>query len=121
MASTDPKRGDLWLVRLGASHQGEPGKNRPAIVMSVDEINAGDPHELLVVVPVSSSRSASPLRPHIAPSEGVDVPSVAMCRAIRGVARARFLERLGAVRTGTLREVEIATAIVLGLQTNAEA
>lgn len=41
MESTEPRRGEIWLVSLGAARAGEPGKNRPAIVISVDEILAG--------------------------------------------------------------------------------
>ncbi|TXB91664.1 type II toxin-antitoxin system PemK/MazF family toxin, partial [Mycobacterium tuberculosis] len=34
----EPRRGDLWLVSLGAARAGEPGKHRPAVVVSVDEL-----------------------------------------------------------------------------------
>lgn len=29
MASTEPRRGEIWLASLGAARKGEPGKNRP--------------------------------------------------------------------------------------------
>jgi len=62
MASADaPRRGDVWLVALGAGRAGEPGKTRPAIIVSVDELSTGAPEELIVVVPVSSSLAASAL------------------------------------------------------------
>lgn len=77
MASTEPRRGEIWLTSLGAARKGEPGKNRPAIVISVDEIATGLEDELIVVVPLSSSRVASPLRPEISPGEGVERLSVA--------------------------------------------
>lgn len=81
-ALTDPRRGELWLVALGAARAGEPGKHRPAVVVSVDEILAGVDDELVVVVPVSSSRASSPLRPQISPAEGADAESVAICRGV---------------------------------------
>lgn len=31
MASTEPRRGEIWLVLLGAARKGEPAKNRPAL------------------------------------------------------------------------------------------
>ncbi|MGF2943794.1 type II toxin-antitoxin system PemK/MazF family toxin, partial [Mycobacterium sp. Lab-001] len=37
----EPRRGDVWLVALGAARAGEPGKHRPAVIVSVDEILAG--------------------------------------------------------------------------------
>ncbi|AGL27524.1 hypothetical protein J113_14230 [Mycobacterium tuberculosis CAS/NITR204] len=101
----EPRRGDLWLVSLGAARAGEPGKHRPAVVVSVDELLTGIDDELVVVVPVSSSRSRTPLRPPVAPSEGVAADSVAVCRGVRAVARARLVERLGALKPATMRAI----------------
>ena len=117
MASTeDPRRGDTWLVSLGAARGGEPGKNRPAAVISVDELLAGAGHELVVVVPISSSRPSSAIRPRVSPSEGVESESVAIPRAVRAVARRRLLHRLGALSPETLAAVEYSLATVLGLE-----
>ena len=115
MASADPRRGELWLISLGAARKGEPGKNRPAIVISVDEIVAGVEHELFVVVPVSSSHASSLLRPQISPGEGIDANSAAICRGVRAVSRSRLLHRIGQLTPSTLREVEQALATILGL------
>ncbi|HZV73153.1 MAG TPA: type II toxin-antitoxin system PemK/MazF family toxin [Conexibacter sp.] len=115
MASAEPRRGEVWLVSLGAARRGEPGKNRPAIVVSVDEIAAGVEHELFVVVPVSSSRAPSLLRPRISSAEGIDGESAAICRGVRAVSRARLLRPIGRLRPETMREVEQALAMILGL------
>jgi mRNA interferase MazF len=85
------------------------------VVVSVDEILAGVNDELLVVVPVSSSRTTSPLRPAVSPSEGVDVDSVAVCRGIRAVARTRLLERLGTLTPDTMHQIERGLGLVLGI------
>ncbi|WP_343074789.1 type II toxin-antitoxin system PemK/MazF family toxin [Phytoactinopolyspora alkaliphila] len=103
-------------MSFGAARQGEPGKNRPVIVASVDQINAGVPDELLVVVPVSSSRTPSPLRPEVSPGEGVETASVAVVRAIRAVSRGRFLRRLGEVKPETMASVEGALSMILGIE-----
>jgi mRNA interferase MazF len=115
MASTEPHRGEVWLVSLGAARSGEAGKNRPAIVVSVDQLSSGAPDELIVVVPLSSSRSASALRPEVRDVEGVDRPSRAICRGVRAVSRARLLRPLGTVPPATLRAVEQSLALILGL------
>lgn len=115
MASTEPRRGEIWLTSLGAARKGEPGKNRPAIVISVDEISTGLEDELIVVVPLSSSRVASPLRPEISPGEGVERLSVAVCRGVRAVAHKRLLRQIGEAKPDTLREVERALGMVLGI------
>jgi mRNA interferase MazF len=115
-ASTEvPSRGEIWLASLGAARRGEPGKNRPVVVLSSEELLIGDPGELIVVVPLSSSVAPSRLRPPIDPSSGVDDDSAAVCRAVRGIARSRLLRRLGEVNAQTLIEVEAALATVLGL------
>ena len=114
MALAEPNRGEVWLVSLGAARSGEAGKNRPAIVISVDELNDGQPDELIVVVPLSSSRAPSALRPEVN-VEGVDRPSRAICRAVRSVSRARLLRPLGVLPHATLAEVERSLALILGL------
>ncbi len=116
MESTEPRRGEIWLTSLGAARKGEPGKNRPAILVSVDEISTGLEDELIVVVPLSSSRVASPLRPEVSPEEGIERASVAVCRGVRAVARRRLLRRLGETNAGTLAEVEQALGMILGIR-----
>lgn len=115
MESTEPRRGEIWLVSLGASRKGEPGKNRPAIVVSVDELSAGVEDELFVVVPLSSSRPPSPLRPEVSPDEGIDDPSAAICRGVRAVARPRLLRPIGKAKPETLSQVERALGMILGI------
>jgi mRNA interferase MazF len=115
MDSSDPLRGEIWLVSLGAARSGEPGKNRPAVVVSVDELTAETADELVVVVPLSSSRAASALRPQVSTDAGVERQSRAICRGIRAVARGRLLRRAGAVSPETLREIEGALSLILGL------
>ena len=117
MGSTEaPRRGEIWLVSLGAARRGEPGKNRPVVVISVDELFAGGEHELIVVVPISSSRHASKLRPSVSPREGVDAESAAIPRAVRAVARRRLLRRIGVLEVETLAAVEESLETVLGLR-----
>lgn len=117
MESTNPRRGELWLVAFGAGRPGEPAKHRPAIILSADELLTGDPDptELVVVIPVSSSRTLTSLRPPITPDEGVDADSVAVCRAVRGIARGRLLRHLGTLNGPTMSHIEKSVALILGL------
>jgi mRNA interferase MazF len=115
MASTDlPRRGEIWLVAFGAGRRGEPGKNRPAIVVSPDKLLAGGEDELVVTVPLSSSRTPSKLRPAISSDTGI-AKSAAIPRGIRGVSRSRLLRRIGEVEPETLAAVEQALTAVLAL------
>lgn len=102
-------------MALGAGRQGEPGKHRPAVVISDDELDAGTSDELLVVVPMSSSLAPSALRVAVPTSAGVDKPSLVVCRAVRAVSASRFEQRLGVLDAGTVKEVESALAMILGL------
>ena len=115
MESTSPRRGEIWLVSFGAARKGEPGKNRPAIVMSASELMVGVDDELIVVVPLSSSLRPSRLRPKVVSDEGIDNSSAAICRAVRAVARQRLLRPIGEARQETVIAVEKALATVLGL------
>jgi mRNA interferase MazF len=110
-----PGRGEIWLVSLGAARKGEPGKNRPAVVVSADELVTGLDDELIVVVPLSSSRAPSKLRPPVTPESGIDAESAAIPRAIRAVSRQRLLRRVGALDPETMAAVEQALATVLAL------
>jgi mRNA interferase MazF len=114
MDSTDPvKRGEIWLTAFGAARRGEVGKTRPAVVISADELLIGADDEPVVVVPFSSAVTPSILRPPIDPETGIDNPSAAICRGIRGVARSRLLRRVGEVDDEKMAEIERAVGLVL--------
>lgn len=81
----------------------------------MDDILTGLESELVVVVPVSSSRAPSPLRPGITRADGVDVESVAICRGIRGITRSRLVRQLGTLTPQTMGELEHALALTLGI------
>lgn len=72
--------------------------------------------ELVVVVPVSSSRARTPLRPVMSPDEGLGADSVAVCRGLRAVSGTRVSQRLGALNPETLRDIEDALVLVLALR-----
>jgi mRNA interferase MazF len=114
MESTNPKRGEIWLAAFGAGRRGEPGKTRPAVVLSANRLLLGREDELIVVVPFSSSVTPSQLRPQVRPETGIDNPGAAICRAVRGVARSRLLRHLGEVDNETMAEIEDALGLVLG-------
>lgn len=116
MESTEPRRGEIWLVSFGTARKGEAGKNRPAVIVSTNDLLSGVDDELIVVVPLSSSLSKSSLRPGVSSEEGIDGPSAAICRGVRAVARTRVLRRIGQARPETLVAVETALVTILGLE-----
>lgn len=116
MVSPDiPRRREVWLVALGAGRAGEPGKTRPAVVVSDDELSTGAPGELIVVIPLSSSLAPSSLRVDMPPIAGIDRPSRAVCRAVRAVVSSRFVRRIGKVDQTTMEQIETALGLILVL------
>ncbi len=103
-------------MSLGAGRDGEPGKTRPAIIVSVDQLSTGTPGELIVVVPLSSAVAPSALRVEIDPTTGVERASRAVCRAVRAVVASRLVRRLGRVSPAEMEQVEAALALILGLE-----
>jgi len=110
-----PGRGEIWLVRLGSAQPGEPGKNRPALVIQANELGPYNDYDLVAVVPVSASRQPSPDRPAIPDAVGLDRPCVAVTRSVRGVARSRLLKKIATVDDETLSKITFALGRVLGV------
>jgi mRNA interferase MazF len=104
---------DLWLVALGAGRNGEPGKNRPCVVITADEARAGTDHDLIIVAPLTTSRAATPLRPALAAGHGITSDSAVLCDGLRAIVPGCFLTRLGSVPTGQFREIMGAIRLVL--------
>jgi mRNA interferase MazF len=87
------------------------------VVLSANDFLVGVDHELIVVVPLSSSLPPSALRPRLSPETGIDNPSAVICRGIRGVARSRLLQHLGEASVEKMAEIERAVGLVLALPT----
>ena len=106
-----PRQGEVWLVQF---HE---GWERPAVVVSRDELNRGT---LILVVPCTASdvskRAAYPN--HVLLPEGVaglSRDSVAQAHLIQPVDVSSFLERLGALDGERLGEVLRSLAWVVDL------
>jgi len=120
MVSTDhsqPQRGELWLTRFGAGQVGEPTKTRPALVLSANGQHTRSPFDLIIVAPVSASLLPTLTRPGLMASaeSGLEVDSVVVLRAIRGVALSRLVGRLGKVSEQTLEDLGVILQALLGL------
>jgi mRNA interferase MazF len=109
-----PKRGEVWLARLGSAKAGEPGKNRPVLIISADGFAPYGPTDLVPVVPLSSSRTPTPSNVKLS-ADFLEGDSVAVCRAIRGLSRSRLLERFGAIEATQLKRVDQALRHTLSL------
>jgi mRNA-degrading endonuclease toxin of MazEF toxin-antitoxin module len=73
--------------------------------MTLDELTPGEPEDLLIVVPLSASRSASAFRVPVTAAPGIDRPSVAVVTSARAVARSRLLTKLAALPPAELEQI----------------
>ena len=115
MNVVQPRRGEVWLVKLDPTQGREQAGQRPALVLSVDPFNHG-PAELVVVLPLTSKAKGVPLHVAVSPPEaGLSLPSFIKCEDVRSVSKGRLLNRLGVVSAPTLSAVEDRIKRLLGL------
>jgi len=94
---------------------GEPGKDRPVVIIQVDALVPYGVTDLIPVVPLSASRPPSPASVAMPAIAGIDRSCVAVCRAIRGISRGRLLRRLAVAPQAAMDEIDVALGRVLGL------
>ncbi len=98
----DPARGEVWVVDLSPTRGHEQGGTRPALVVSVDEFNAG-PAGLVMVVPLTTRDRRIPSHVRIEPPEGgVRQTSFVKCEDLRSVSKARLTGAWGRVSEETM-------------------
>jgi mRNA interferase MazF len=115
MSTTNPARGEVWMVDFDPTKGHEQAGRRPALVVSVDAFNKS-PAGLAIVLPITSK--AKGIRSHVEvnPQEaGLTVKSFIKCEDIRSVAKERLFRRRGSVSPQTLAAVEYRLRILLGL------
>lgn len=111
-----PCRGDVWLVAFDPAIGVEIQKTRPAIVIQND---IGNRISRSTIVGAVTSQVKEPLYPFEvllqAGEGGLEKASVAVLNQIRTVDRSRLLRRLGALAPATMRRIDQAILISLGL------
>lgn len=116
MGLPEPRRGDIWLVAFGSARPGEPGKNRPAVVVSSSALVRQSPRTLITVVPLTTYRTPSPIVPVVPAGNGLVKESRAACDAVRAVVKTRLIECYGQVTPATMKKIEESLALILELQ-----
>ena len=111
------RRGEVWLVNLNPIAGHEQAGSRPALIVSVDGLNASAAG-LVIVVPLTTTDRRLPTRVEIVPPEGgVRAPSFAMCEQVRAISVDRLRDGpWGApVSPSVMAEVELRLRLLLGL------
>jgi mRNA interferase MazF len=112
---TFPRRGEVYLVNFDPTIGHEIQKTRPAVIIQNDVSNQYSP---ITIVAAISSHFGNPPHPRevILPSKsGVSKPSAVILNQIRSVDRKRLIRRLGTLDGPTMRKVDEALVISLGL------
>ncbi|HXV62742.1 MAG TPA: type II toxin-antitoxin system PemK/MazF family toxin [Vicinamibacteria bacterium] len=110
-----PSRGDVWMVDLNPVVGREQAGTRPAVVLSVDELNQSAA-DLVMVLPLTSREKR--VRSHVEVREreaGLAVRSFVKCEDIRSISTRRLERRLGSISADTLVSIEDRLRILLGL------
>jgi mRNA interferase MazF len=107
----EPRRGEIWWVRLDPTLGSEITKTRPCVILSGNVFNKY--RRTVVVVPLSTS--PAPGAPLLVPvrCDGRDV--VAVTDQVRAIAKQRLDRRLGELSLDDLKVVEQGVREVLEL------
>ena len=114
---TFPRRGEIYLVEFDPTVGHEIRKTRPAVVIQNDVSNQYSP---ITIVAAVSSHFADPPHPREVPlpagaKTGLRQPSAVILNQIRSIDRARLRKRLGSLDAATMRKVDRALEVSLGL------
>ena len=111
-----PRRGEVYLVGLDPTVGAEIRKTRPAVVVQNTPANRRSP---ITIVAAVTSQFEEPLYPTEvlvrAPEGGLTGDSVALLNQIRSVDKGRLVRRLGGLKTETMKEIDRALLLSLGL------
>jgi mRNA interferase MazF len=108
-------RGEVWMIDFNPTRGHEQAGKRPALVVSIDQLNHG-PAQLVIVLPITGRSRGIPTHVQIDPPQGgLRKQSFALCEAVRSVSSDRLARQLGAVSPATMIAVEDRLRILLGL------
>ncbi len=110
------RRGDVYLVSVDPTVGAEIQKTRPALVVQNDIANRFSPITIVAAITSRFDASLYPTEVVIRPPEGgLDTDSVVLLNQIRSIDRQRLIRRLGRVSSDTMRRVDRALVVSLGL------
>ena len=114
-------RGDVIEINLDPTVGSEANKGRPCVVIQNDVGNKYSP--VIIVAVITGAENVPKRYPVDIPVQrgegGLVKDSVVQCSQIRSVDEARILATLGKLEPSTMRQVDVALRISLGLNPNA--
>jgi mRNA interferase MazF len=114
---TFPRRGEIYLVEFDPTRGHEIKKTRPALIIQNDIGNRYSSVTIVAAVTSKLSPTPYPVEVTVEPTKanGLSFLSQIHLDQIRSIDRERLLKRLGAVDLATMRQVDDAINISLGL------
>ena len=110
------KRGDVYLVNFDPTIGSEIRKTRPALILQNDIANRFSPITIVAAISSQFSEPPYPTEVRVTPPEGgLSANSVILLNQIRSIDKKRLIKRLGLLSVETMRRVDRATLISLGL------
>ena len=111
-----PRRGEVYLANFDPAVGSEIRKTRPGLVLQNDIANRKSPVTIMAAISTKFSESLYPTEVLISPPEGgLRKPCVTLLNQIRTVDKKRLIKKLGTVRLETMRKINRALAVSLGL------
>lgn len=111
-----PRRGEVYLVSFDPTFGAEIKKTRPALIVQNDVANRYSP---IAIVAAITSRVEGRLYPTEVllrkPEGGLKTDSVVLLNQIRSIDKQRLIRRLGTIKPGSMKEIDRALQISLGL------
>jgi mRNA interferase MazF len=105
------RRGEVWWTEFDPSRGVEIQKTRPAVILSVDQVNRA--RGTVIVAPLSTAPRAYP--PISVAVTSLGRPSIAICDQVRAVDKSRLTRRAGSLNGDDLKAIENGVRAVLGL------
>ena len=111
-----PRRGEVYLVSFDPTLGAEIKKTRPALVIQNDVANRWSPITIVAAISSSSDEPTYPTDVRVDPPEGsLRAASVVLLNQLRSIDRRRLVRRLGRLRPETIKRVDRALQVCLGL------
>lgn len=111
-----PRRGEVYLVSFDPTLGAEIKKTRPALVIQNDVANRWSPITIVAAISSRSDEPAYPTEVRVDPPEGsLRAASVVLLNQLRSVDRRRLVRRLGRLRPETIKRVDRALRVSLGI------
>lgn len=109
------QRGDIWLVNLNPTLGHEIKKSRPAVIIQNDIGNKFS--SLTIIAPITSQgiEKVYPIEVLLTKNSGLVKESKVLLNQIRAVDKRRLIKKLGHVAEETMRDIDEALKMSLGL------